>query len=347
MKIYIIKFALLFSLAFIFSCQPIYTYRMPDFQIRSVSLVNNELIAQIQNNGLKSYTGDLQLRVFIIASLSEGHAVDKIFTVNNSWGPGEVKPIVLISNLIPENWPDAIDYPQKTVAIKVDFGNHIIELDESNNLFEATFNVPCNTHITQIIPSTINIDSFDQAYSLNLRGEFGSIQGSKKIVMQTLNGNSGVTFQNIQWHPSNITVNSTNSFLFLLLPGACYDVLVECAPEDTYTKAYTSNTKRVCVEGNLIPDSGTNPAQCPTPIQMQGWRYAGPPADCWSNDLIRSAGSVCDENGWYCCMLNSDAQGSERCNTGYQEMIPPCCRSSVMTCNPVLRQPYGCYERDD
>jgi len=319
---------------------------MPDFQTRSVSLVNNNLIAQIQNNGLKAYTGDLKLRVFIIAALSEGHAVDKIFTVNNSWGPGEVKSVMLVSNLLPQNWPDAIDYPQKTIAVNVDFGNQIIEIDENNNLFETPFNVPCNTHISQVIPSTLNINSFDQPYSLNLLGNFGLNQGKKNMVMQTLNGNSGVTFQNIQWHPSNITVSNTNSFLFLLVPGACYNVFMECAPEDAYGNQYTSNIKNVCIEGTLVPDPDSELPKCAIPVQMPGWKYTGDPADCWSASLIRGAESKCDENGWYCCMLNSDAQGSERCNNGYQEMIPTCCHHSEMSCNSVLRQPYGCYERE-
>ena len=77
---------------------------------------------------------------------------------------------------------------------------------------------------------------------------------------------------------SPYTIQIRFCFYFYRVSVITYSL--ECAPEDAYQKIYTSNIKRVYVKGNLNPDSGTNQANCPTPIQLQGWDYTDEPADC-------------------------------------------------------------------
>ena len=344
MKRLVLMSALIAAIGVLVACNPIKTDRMPDFHTTEVALVGNDLVADIQNRGVAVYDGELNVRVIIAVSLSAGHVVDRTFTVTDLWGPGETRTVVIVPDLIPQNWPDALDYPSKTLAVFLDVGDSIHELDERNNLFESRFNVPCDAIIADVVPPSITWEGLGHPFSLTLQGRFGSIQSSKSIVLRTPNGNAWTSFQNIQWDPDEITVTGTNMFY---IPGGCYDLFVQCADPDPYGNRYTSNTKVICVEGDFAPDPGDDPAQCPVAIQFDGWKYVGPPADCWSEYLIRSADSQCDEDGWFCCMLNADAQGSSRCNPGYQEMTPPCCRSSEMSCDAVLRQPYGCYERLD
>lgn len=319
------------------------TYRRPDFQTSKIYLSADDLHAVIQNSGAQPYSGDLAVRILVMGELFGGVAVDQTAILPVDLGPGERQDFLLLADLASSDmWPDRLDYPQKVCGIKLDSTNQVVELNENNNLSEVVLRVPCGAAITSVTPTFIDYTEFGHPYSLTLQGTFGTEQGPKNIVLQTRDGNKGIRFQDVEWSASEITVEARNIQFF---PGQCMELFVECTEPDGGQGYFTSNKKTVCMHDATDPVDPGN--ACPQPIDIPGFQYAGIPRDCYSEYLLRHGTIHCDANGWYCCINDVDSDTSERCGPDHLEITPTCCGYAEMTCDEVLKQPYGCYERQD